>query len=99
MKKIKLIIILLAVLVAVFIGAWVVQDNAVETSIILLGFPLAKLPVGLWILAFFFSGVVAGVCLSYPAIFGLQRQSRQNIRRLQKLDAELIKARNNSIAG
>ncbi|PCH52961.1 MAG: hypothetical protein COC20_01615 [Cellvibrionales bacterium] len=96
MKNIKLIFLILAVLVAVFIGAWVVQDNPFETSIILLGFPLAELPVGLWVLVFFISGLIAGACLSYPAIFNLQRRSRINIKRLRKLDAELIKARNDS---
>lgn len=75
-----------------------VQDNPLETGILLLGFPLPELPIGLWVLAFFLTGVAAGVCLCYPTIFTLQRRSRLNIKRLQKLDAELSEVRNQSIA-
>ncbi|MBV1930169.1 MAG: LapA family protein [Porticoccaceae bacterium] len=93
MKKIKLIGLVIAALIAVFIGIWVVQDNALEIGIVLLGFPLLELPIGLWVLVFFLTGVAAGVCLCYPTIFALQRRSRATIKRLQKMDAELSAAR------
>jgi uncharacterized integral membrane protein len=98
MKKIKTTILVIAALIAVFIGIWVVQDNALETGIVLLGFPLIELPIGLWLLAFLMAGVAAGVCLCYPTIFALQRRSRENIKRLQKLNAELSAARGQSTA-
>ncbi len=98
MKNIKLIVTLVVVLAAVFIGAWVVQDNALKTGLVLLGFQLAELPVGLWVLVFFFCGVVVGVALCYPANFALKRQSRQLVKKLQKLDVELSLARNESAA-
>lgn len=88
----------MAALTVVFIGIWVVQDNALETAIVLLGFPLPALPIGLWVLAFFLTGVAAGVCLCYPTIFALQRRIRANIKRLQKLDAELSAVRGQSTA-
>ncbi len=69
-----------------------------ETTVILFGFPLLELPVGLWVLAFFLIGVAAGVCLCYPTIFALQRRSRANLKRLQKLDAELNVMRNQATA-
>lgn len=84
-----MIVLVMAALTVVFTGIWVVQDNALETAIVLLGFPLPELPIGLWVLAFFLTGVAAGVCLCYPTIFTLQRRARANIKRLQKLDAEL----------
>ncbi|RLA43220.1 MAG: hypothetical protein DRR06_12635 [Gammaproteobacteria bacterium] len=91
MRKIKLIIIVLAILVAVSIGAWVVQDNPLETNIVLFGFSTAELPVGLWVLVFFLSGMIIGVALSYPRVFSLKRQSKRAIKTQQKLESELVK--------
>lgn len=90
MKKIKLLFISTLCLIAIFIGAWVVQDNNVEFGIVLLGFPLWQLPVGLWLLIFFFSGFVAAQCVIYPMIFSLKRQNRRNDKLVRKLDKELI---------
>ena len=97
MKNIRLIILFVAALAAVFLGVWVVQDNDLVTGVVLFGFSLAELPVGLWILVFFFLGIMAGICLCYPTIFSLKRQRRRYIKRLQKLDAELGEVRAQSI--
>ena len=97
MRKIKLIIVVLAILVAVSIGAWVVQDNPLETDIVLFGFSTAELPVGLWALVFFLTGMIVGVAMSYPRIFGLKRQSKRAIKIRQKLESELVKRQEHSV--
>lgn len=97
MRKIKLILLVVLLLVAVFVGAWFVQDNNSSTDVVLLGFHLGIMPVGVWVLVFFLSGVVVGVALSYPAIFGLKRQSRRSLKMLRKLEGDLGKAQQNGV--
>ncbi len=98
MKKIKFIGLLIAALIAVFLGIWIVQDNALEMGVVLLGFPLLELPVGLWLLVFFLAGIGSGICLCYPTIFTQKQRFRKNLKRLQKLDAELSAARDQTSA-
>ena len=51
MKTFKTLLLFVAVLLAVFLGLWIVQDNPEQTAITLLGFPLWVMPLGLWILS------------------------------------------------
>ncbi len=96
MRKIKLILLVALLLVAVCIGAWFVQDNSSLTDVVLLGFHLGIMPVGIWMLVFFLSGAAVGIALSYPAIFGLKRQSRRSLKMLRKLENDLGKAQHNA---
>ena len=94
----KRIVMVVPIVIAIFIGVWVVQDNPVETDIMLLGFPVGKLPLGLWMLVFFLGGLIAGLCLSYPTIFGLKRQAKRKNKILKTYENNLVKARENSTA-
>lgn len=93
MKKLKTLLTFIAVLLAVFLGLWIVQDNPQQTAVILLGFPLLALPLGLWILVFFGAGLVLGFCLCYPAVFALQSKLKRSMRRERQLDNQLVEAR------
>ncbi|HAD07899.1 MAG TPA: hypothetical protein DCF62_00315 [Porticoccaceae bacterium] len=93
MKKLKTLLTFVAVLLAVFLGLWIVQDNPAQTAVTLLGFPLLTLPLGLWILVFFGAGLALGLCLCYPAVFALQGKLKRSMRRERQLDDQLAEAR------
>jgi len=94
MKALKTLLLFIAVLLAVFLGLWIVQDNPEQTAITLLGFPLWIMPLGLWLLAFFGAGLALGFCLCYPAVFFLQRKFKRSVRRERQLEKELAEVRN-----
>jgi uncharacterized integral membrane protein len=78
------------------IGAWIVQDNGAEITIVLLGFQLGALPVGLWLLIFFFGGLLIGQSIVYPMTFNLKRLSRRDAKLISKLKSELLEMQQKS---
>ena len=70
---------LLAVFFAL-IGIWVVEDNALEVSVVLLGFPLGSFPVGVW----FLFAVFLGATLSFAANLPRALQLKRKVKRLQR---------------
>ena len=80
MKRIKKIMLSLAVLLCVFIGWWTAQDNAQEVTLQLLGFPVPSATLGTCLILALASGVVLGLVASAPALFGM----RAEIRRLKR---------------
>lgn len=98
MKTFKTLLLFVAVLLAVFLGLWIVQDNPEQTAITLLGFPLWVMPLGLWILVFFGVGLALGFCLCYPAMFVLQRKVKRSVRRERQLDDELAEVRKQQVS-
>lgn len=71
---------LLAISAVTVLGVWLVQDNSVETRLVLLGFPLGSLPLGIWIALAFLLGVLAAILATLPAVAG----ARLRLRRLER---------------
>ena len=91
MTKIKRWIGLLLLLVCVLIGIWVVQDNPLEVPVTLFGFPLLKLPLGIWLLAAFFAGSVLSYAVGLPGSLGKKAQCRRLRRQLLLAETEIKK--------
>ena len=91
MTKLKRWIGLLLLLVCVLLGVWVVQDNALEVPVTLLGFPLLELPLGIWLLAAFLGGSVLSYVVSLPGSLGQSAQARRLQRQLSLAEAEIKK--------
>ena len=91
MTKLKRWIGLLLLLVCVLLGVWVVQDNALEVPVTLLGFPLLELPLGIWLLAAFLGGSVLSYVVSLPVSLGQRAQARRLQRQLGLAEAEIKK--------
>ena len=91
MTKLKRWIGLLLLLVCVLLGVWVVQDNALEVPVTLLGFPLLELPLGIWLLAAFLGGSVLSYVVSLPGSLGQRAQARRLQRQLGLAEAEIKK--------
>lgn len=71
---------LLAISAVTVLGVWLVQDNSVETRLVLLGFPLGSLPLGIWLALAFLLGVLAAILATLPAVAG----ARLRLRRLER---------------
>ena len=81
MKRLKRIILGLIVILFLFLGLWIAQDNPQTVDVILLGFALKPLSLGMWLLITLAVGVVLGMLASLPVIF---RNDAENRRLRQK---------------
>lgn len=85
MRWLRMLILVVLVLAVALLGIWVAQDNSTEVPLVLLGFPLGSLPLGLWLMLAFLTGVILAVLASLPTLIGLRLRAR----RLQRqVDAE-----------
>ena len=96
MTKVKRWIGLLLLLVCVLIGIWIVQDNPLELPVILFGFPLLQLPLGIWLLAAFLAGSVISYVVSLPGSLRQRAQARRLQRQLGLAEAEIKKLESKS---
>ncbi|MBV1929165.1 MAG: LapA family protein [Gammaproteobacteria bacterium] len=89
MTKVKRWIGLLLLLICVLMGVWIVQDNPREVPVTLLGFPLLKLPLGIWLLAAFLIGSVLSYAVGLPGSLGQKARCRRLRRRLSLAETEI----------
>lgn len=71
---------LFAISAVAVLGIWLVQDNSAETRLVLLGFPLGSLPLGIWLALAFLLGVLAAILVTLPAV----ARVRLRLRRLER---------------
>jgi len=64
----------------VILGIWLVQDNSADTRVVLLGFSIGSLPLGIWLALAFLTGVLAATLATLPVVAG----ARLRMRRLQR---------------
>jgi uncharacterized integral membrane protein len=67
------------------IGIWFAQDNSAPVPLVLLGFPLGELPLGIWLTLAFFVGVLAAVLATLPALAAARLRLRRLERELARL--------------
>src|SRR5690606_35087478 len=60
-----------------FGGLWVAQDNPGQVSVTLLGFPVGAQSLGVWLLLAFFLGVIIGLLATLPLLWRLRRAVRR----------------------
>lgn len=80
MRPLRFLAWLLAALATAVLGIWIAQDNSAQTAVVVLGFSLGSLPLGIWLMLAFLAGVLASLLASAPGMVGL----RLRVRRLQK---------------
>jgi len=81
MNRIKKILLWLIILLSFFIGLWVAQDNPQVVDITLLGFSINPMPLGLWLLLMFATGLAVGLIAGLPLVMKINAENR----RLKKL--------------
>lgn len=67
----------LLALLCLFVGLWIAQDNSQQVGVTLLGFSLADLSLGLWLLFAFVAGVIIGLLATLPLVWRLTRSNRK----------------------
>lgn len=67
------------------IGVWFVQDNSTLVSLVLLGFPLGELPLGIWLTLTFLVGVLSAVLATVPALGAARLRQRRLEREVARL--------------
>ena len=86
MTFLKKLLMILLVLFFLGLGAWVVLDNPEPTQIVLLGFPVSSIPMGIWLLAALLAGCGLGLLATMTTVYRVKTHNRF----LQK---QLVKAR------
>jgi uncharacterized integral membrane protein len=81
MNRIKKILLWLIILLSFFVGLWVAQDNPQVVDITLLGFSINPMPLGLWLLLMFATGLAVGLIAGLPLVMKINAENR----RLKKL--------------
>lgn len=64
------------ILISLFVGLWIAQDNPDRVVITLLGFPLGNMSAGLWLLLAFAAGILIGLCATLPLLWRLTAANR-----------------------
>lgn len=82
MKRIKSLLLLVAVLLCLFLGLWFAQDNPDQVTVTLLGFPLPELSLGIWLVVTLFTGILLGLLSSLPLILRAKSENRRLKRQL-----------------
>jgi uncharacterized integral membrane protein len=77
------------------LGVWFVQDNSALVSLVLLGFPLGELPLGIWLTLTFLVGVLSAVLATVPALGAASLRQR----RLEREDARIKTVAKRRVAG
>ncbi|MGE3296478.1 MAG: lipopolysaccharide assembly protein LapA domain-containing protein [Porticoccaceae bacterium] len=67
------------------IGVWFVQDNDTSVALVLLGFPLGELPLGIWLTLTFLIGVLSTVLATVPVLGAARLRQRRLEREVARL--------------
>lgn len=87
MRRAKALFWVLLALPMAGIGVWLVQDNSTLVSLVLLGFPLGELPLGIWLTLTFLVGVLSAVLATVPALGAARLRQRRLEREIARLKA------------
>lgn len=87
MRPLRFLAWLLAALVTAVLGIWIAQDNSAQTAVVVLGFPLGSLPLGIWLMLAFLAGVLASLLASAPGVVRLQLRARR-LQKRQEMQAQ-----------
>ena len=85
MRRAKVLFWVLLALPMAGIGVWFVQDNSTLVSLVLLGFPLGELPLGIWLTLTFLVGVLSAVLATVPALGAARLRQRRLEREIARL--------------
>ena len=89
---IRLLKVMLA-LVIVALGFWFTSENSGAVSLVVFGFVLPELKVGLWVLGAFLLGAALGVFTGIGPRMNASRQLKKQRNALKKQEAELHRLR------
>lgn len=91
MALLKKLLMLIVGLIAIVAGISVVISNPEHATVKMLGFSIAELPTGLWLIAAFSLGCLIGVLVGIPTLIKLKAQLRTAKRRLAKANLSTTK--------
>ena len=85
MSFLKKILFFLLTIICLILGAWIVLDNAEPVAVVLLGFPISSVPVGIWLLAALLAGCLLGLLASWATVYRQKAHNRYLQKQLVKL--------------
>lgn len=85
MRRAKALFWVLLALPMAGIGVWFVQDNSTLAPLMLLGFPLGELPLGIWLTLAFLVGVLSALLATVPALGAARLRQRRLEREVARL--------------
>ena len=98
-KKIKLLLLLILLMVACATGMILALQNDAPASLILFGYSLPQLSVGLWVVIALLFGAIIGFLLSFLPRFFMNYSRAAKDKKIQSLEKEISRLRVSGVKG
>jgi uncharacterized integral membrane protein len=98
MKSLKKLLVVVLALSAVILGIWFSVDNPQEITLVLLGFDLPEMPLGVVVLGVLLLGASVGFCVSLLPVIKAAGENSSLKRKLKRRDKELERLRKAPLA-
>lgn len=89
MKRIKLIFLVIILIICALAGIWFVQDNSALTGLAVFGFSAGPLPLGVWLVATFFVGVLLALFATSVPVARARRKNKRLEKELNRLKSSV----------
>ena len=89
MKRLKLLFMMIVVLICAVIGIWFAQDNSALVGIIVFGFDLGSLPLGICLIVTFCLGVLMALFATVVPVLRVQRKNKRLEKELSRLKSSV----------
>ena len=96
-KWIKRLTFLLSLIVAIVVGMIFTSENSQQLSLVLLGYVLPELTLGLWLVLTLLLGSILGLILCTFSLFIRGQSVNAKNRQIKRLEQELQQLRSNAI--
>jgi uncharacterized membrane protein YciS (DUF1049 family) len=96
-KWIKRLIFLILLIIAIVMGMVFTSENNQQLSLVILGYTLPELTLGLWLVLTFLLGCILGLILCTVSLFIRGQSVNSKNRQIKRLEQELQQLRSSSI--
>ena len=98
-KWIRLILLVTVLIATVFVGMVFTSQNDTSISIVVFGYELPSVSVGLWLALSLLLGALIGWCLSLFPVLLFKRSHSAKDKKIQRLQTEINRLRMTGIKG
>ncbi|MCV6603853.1 MAG: lipopolysaccharide assembly protein LapA domain-containing protein [Porticoccaceae bacterium] len=93
MALLKKILLYLSLLVVLLLGIWIGRDNTQEVSLVLLGFQMPAVELGIFVALLFIVFVSLGTLLTLPSMLRYRHAAKRYRQKLLTAETKLAKQR------
>ncbi len=89
LKWVKRLLLMALLLVAVVVGLVIALENTSPVSLMLLGYPLPELSLGVWVSLFLLAGALIGLLISFLPLLFVRYSNSNKDKKILRLQKEL----------